>query len=531
MTRTALALPLFLLMIWGSSAQAAQKGLLKGAEDLFEKGAYAQSVAAAEKIRGGDRKLQAEVALLLAAAHSKMQAFDKALPYFERAERLGSSAPNLYYDYGQALFATQKLREAEAQFRKSIVARFKTAASAYYVGYIRQLLEDRDAAKDFYSRIQRLSSDPEEVKQPALFQLAELEFDHYSKEENKERRLRLLQAKVLPLYKEARDYAKGTPAHDQANLKIAEIERELEEITHRMVNGNPIAKKPYTLRLSQDFAYDSNVITEADGALIQVSDKDSFLSKTALLARYELIWKRTFSFTPELMTSATFHSRRSTPRVFQNDNIVIAPAMRSKWEHWSRGKPATGLMDLEFNLMLRDYEQQHKFPMFTRTWSLTLGERVTWFPTGSTTLKAGIRFTENYNPDRNAYSPSISLQQNVKIAGKYDLQNTISADYMHARNDFNDERNYKVRHNVTLTNLFWKVDVTPSLSVNLKDTMKQRETRGNEVLVNPSLAFSRPLGGGLDSSLEYAFSKNFSRSKELYQYRKHEAKMGLAYRF
>jgi tetratricopeptide (TPR) repeat protein len=509
----------------------ADQRILSEALNLFNKGAYSQSIDKAKQVKGKDSETQEKLDLFIATTYAKMQAFDKALPFYKKAENLNSKAPNLNYDMGQAYFATQNLKEAEEQFKKSIAKKFKVAASAYYVGYIRQLKEDREGAKDFYLRIQKLADDPDKVKQPALFQLAEIELEHFNKEENKTRRLKLIDRQVLPLFKNAKNFESDTPTYEAAVAKIAELERELEVITHRMVNGNPIPKKPYTLKLSQDFTFDSNVITQADGALVQVSDKDSLISKTGVLAKYQFNWRQRFSFVPELNASLTMHSRRSTPRVYQNDNISINPALRSKWEHFSRGKAATGLFDIEYAYMLRDYAQAHKFPYYSRSLNLVFGERVTWFATGSTTVKFSFKLAENYNPDRNALTPQVSFQQNVKIYGKYDLQNTFTADYLRARNDFNDEKNYKLRHNVTIPNAFEKVGVTPSLSITMKDTMKQKGNRGNELLINPSVSLSRDLIENLDSTFEYSFSKNYSKDKLNYQYTKHEIKLGAGYSF
>ncbi len=520
----------FLLFTLAARAMSPEDEILfSQANQEFQKGSYTKAILLAEKISGQDTKTQSEKAFFLATSHAKLQAFQKSLAFYKTAESLQHPAENLAYDYGQALYATQNLAEAEKQFKKSIVKKFKIGASAYYVAFLRELQEDKAGAKDFYSRIQRLQSDPDQVKQPALFQIAELEYNQHSAETNARKRLLLLK-KVLPLYKKARDFSKGTPAALQAESKIARIEQELAAEAERMINGNPLPRQAYSVRLSQDFTYDSNVITEAEGALIQVSDKDSIISETGILAKYQFNWKRRFSFIPEFYGTATFHSRRSTPQVFQNDNIVIAPALRSKWEHWSGGKAATMLLDLEYNLMLRDYEQQHKRPYYTRSLNLVLGERVNWFSCGSTTLKLALKAAENYNPERNYYSPQVTFQQNVKIFSAYDLQNTFTADYLRARNDFNDERNYKWRQSATLTDLFEKVDITPTASLTIKDTMKQKGSRGNEWLVNGSLEGSRDFGG-IEGSLEYAYTKNYSKSKDQYQYTKHEVRVGASYTF
>lgn len=443
------------------------------------------------------------------------------------------SAPSLSYDLGQALFATQQLKEAETFFKRSIVAQFKVAASAYYVAFINQLLENNPVARDYYQRIQRLSVDPDKVKQPALYQLAEMEKERVSEKlkKNDAARAKAVFQFALPLYRRARDFEIGTPTFEQAESKVKEIEAEYSALASRMRNGNPLPIKPYTLRLSQSIGYDSNVITEADQALVAVSNKDSMLSKTSVLAKYQLNFAQTFSLVPEFSSTAIFYTQRETPRVYQNDNVTLAPALRTKYEHMSHGRPATALMDLEFNLMLRDYRQQHSLPYYSRYWNLTFGERLNWFATGSTTFKAALKAYENYDPGRNFYSPQISLQQNIKIFSKWDLSNSVTVDYAHARDDINDEKNYKFRQSVALTRLIEKVDITPGYSITMKDTMKQKGSRGNEILVNPSVEIARNFVEWLDTSLEYAYSRNFSKSKTQYQYAKHEVTVTAAYSF
>lgn len=510
---------------------AESQDLLSKPAALFQKGAYSQAIEEAQKLKPSESIDQGKVQFFIGTSFAKLQQFDKAIPHYKKSVALGYEPEQIYFDLGQAYYASQKIDEADAAFKKSILKKFKVAASAYYVAYIRQMKEDRPGATDYYNRIQKLSKDPENVKQAALFQLAEMEFDKHSEEKNKQRKANLLDEYVLPLYEKVVDFSADSPLGEQAKQKIATIESEISAVNDRMVNGNPTPRKPYTLRLSQDFSYDTNVITEADEALIQVSEKDSFISKTGILAKYQWNIRKRFSVVPEFNGSITLHSRRSYPKVYQNDNISLSPAVRTKWEHFSGGKAATALFDIEYNLMLRDYEQQHKWPYYTRYINFVVGERVTWFATGSTTLKISAKFAENYNPDRNNITPAVSLGQNIKIAGRWDLQNTLSADYLRARDDFNDEINYKLSQNITFPKLFEKVDFSPSLSMTIKDTLKQKGSRGNEFLLNPSFGLSREILAALDGTFDYAFSKNYSKAKDTYQYTKHEIKLGAAYSF
>lgn len=517
----------------GAVSETNQK-ILAEAFALFKKGAYSQAADKAETIKADDRETMGTVYFFIASAHAKLQAFDKAEAFYEKTITTKHNPPGLYYDYGQALFAQQKLKEAEQAFRKSIIAKFKMGASAYYIAYIRNTLDDKKGARDFYNRIGKLSNDPDQVKQASLMQIAEMAKEDADemkdKPELKAKRKRLLEADVTNLYKRTRDYSPGTDIAKQAEAKLEEVDKELEAMVERMRNGNPLPRKSYSLIFSQDFTYDSNVTTQADAALVEVSNRDAVIWKSGFLTKYQFNWRKTVSFIPELNASISYHSRRTQPKVYSNDNISVAPALRTKIEHWSAGKAATMMLDFEFNYMLRDYRQAHQFPWYSRSYNFVIGERARWFDTGSTTLKLNLKFNENNNPARNSYSPGVSLTQLIKVADN-NLVATLSSDYLHARDDTNDERNYKIRLSTTFSKAFEKVDVTPTLAIGLKDTMKQRGGRGNELNLNPSLAFNRPLTSAIDGTLDYAYTRNYSKDERNFQYSKHEVHFGASVRF
>jgi tetratricopeptide (TPR) repeat protein len=516
-----------------STSEAGQKALAD-AFVLFSKGAYSQAIDKAEQIKATDAETRASIYFFEGNAQSKMQAFDKAVVNFRKAIQAGSLEPSVHYDLGQALFASQELKAAEAEFRISIVRKFKMGASAYYIAYIRSVLDDKPGARDFYGRISKLSHDPDKVKQSSLLQIAELSFEDATEmkadPKKKAARKRMLEGETLALYRRARDYDPATPVADQARARIGEIEGQLEEMVERMRNGNPLPRQPWALLLSQDLTYDTNVITQADQASIQVSNADALISKTGFIAKYQFSLAKTFSIIPELGSSITYHSRRSTPNVYQNDNVSISPALRTKYEHWSGGKPATLQLDLDFNLLLRDYQKAHQLPFYTRYYQTSLSERVKWFSTGNTTFKAAIKFMEYYDPSKNYYAPTLSITQLISV-GSQSLVNTLSYDYQHTRDDFNDERNYRFRTSMNFSQVIEKIDVTAAIGMYVKDTMKQKGTRGNETNLAPNVALTRPFSKHIDGMLEYTWTKNFSLSKDVYEYTKGEVHFGMSYNF
>ncbi|MGZ3695917.1 MAG: hypothetical protein ACXWQO_17640, partial [Bdellovibrionota bacterium] len=194
-------------------AESKESKQLAKAFALFQKGAYAQAITEAKAIEGSAEN-KGTVAFFLANTYAKMQELDKAVPYYKKALSFHYETPSFHYDYGQALFAAHQLKEAEAEFKKSIVAQFKIGPSAYYVAFINELLENIPVAQDFYGRVQKLKADPDKVKQPALYQLAEIERAKTveSTKGNERAKAKAAYVKALPLYVRARDYELHTAA-------------------------------------------------------------------------------------------------------------------------------------------------------------------------------------------------------------------------------------------------------------------------------------------------------------------------------
>ena len=153
-----------------------------------------------------------------------------------------------------------------------------------------------------------------------------------------------------------------------------------------------------------------------------------------------------------------------------------------------------------------------------------------WFATGSSTLKLGIKLVEYYDPSKNDYAPLVSFTQLFNVWGT-SFVNTFTFDYLHARDDSNDERNYRYRGSMSFSRVVEKIDATPSLSLFVKDTMLQKGTRGNELNLAPDLTLNRALGKNWDGTLEYTWTKNWSKSKDVYQYTQGLLHFGVSYTF
>ncbi len=505
------------------------KETLEKAFSLYKGGAYSQSVRLLEKVKSSDREVQATVAYFRGLNFAKLQDFRKATDAFRDAIRLGEKAREIHYELGQVLYADQQIDDAAKEFRRSIAADYKVAASAYYVGYLAQLKDNPKTALDFYARIQQLSSDPDKVKQPALFQTAEIQYD--SAREIKEADLRRAELKevVLPAYKRARDFESGTPTAQEAEARINEIESQL-VVNAKMRNGTAIPAKPYMARVSQDLEYDSNVVIRADGAITDVTNKDAPILRTNIFGRYQFNFGGIWSLLPELNSNIAFHMRRNTPEVYQNDNWSTTFALRGRHEHWLKEKAATGLLEAEYNYLARDYREEHKLPYYSSYWNFILGERAELFPIGPSTLKFNVKLYDSKDDTLSNVNPGVSFTQLWRL-GHIEWIHSLSFDAVRARASANDERNYKYRTSTTFIKMFWETDFTPSFAFSLKDPMEQRPTRGWEKNINPGVNFRRDVFKHAYMELDYQYTRNLSEDILNYQYRRHQVKTSFYYSF
>lgn len=500
---------------------------IETATQLFAKGSYASArdLLAGAKLGEGSQAEQAMAHYLVALSDSKLQNFDSAIKEFSQASAV--KANDYHYNYGQALFSAQKFPEAQREFKRSIVQKYKIGASAYYIAYIAQISEDDALARDFYTRIQRMAEDKDEVKQASLLQLAELDFSQAQEDKNNEKKSLKLQKRVVPAFENARDFTKDTPIAEQASHRLEDVEKIIDGLAPKMRNGTAIPKKAYNLKLSQETEYDSNVTTQGDQSTTAISNHDSMILRPDIYARYQINIAQIVSLLPEVNFTTDYHTRRDQALVYQNDSITMAPALRTKTEHMAFGSAATMLVDLESSYMLRDYQQTHTYKYYNRYVNLAIGERLRYFTTGTTSLKFGYKDYQSQDNRRNAYIPSMTLSQSTRIQDGFILQNSYTMDRTYSQDDFYDEKNYKLSSSTNFKDAMGKWDLNPSLAVSIKDTMKQKGSRGNEVTLNPSLETTRDISKIIDLSIKYAYTRTWSRDTASYQYKKHVLTLGL----
>ena len=220
---------------------------------LYKKGVYAQAI---EALTALEKKSNAGInEYWLGLCYARLQNFESSSQHFEKASRLGFQAEDLDYELGQALYATGKIKPAQEAFKRSKEKKYKVGPSLYYIGYIQQSLEDYQGALNSYNEIQKSKEDPDHIKQSALLQVAEIRFTQASGAKDK------LRTEIIPIFRKVRDFDATTPIGLQAQRRIQEIYQTISAAIPRFKNGSPISAQPGYLKFSEDFKYDSNVIT------------------------------------------------------------------------------------------------------------------------------------------------------------------------------------------------------------------------------------------------------------------------------
>ena len=468
---------------------------------------------------------------LLGICYARLQNFDQAIEHLNLALKLNSLAEDIYYELGQALFAAGRLPEAKEQFKYSIAKKFKRAESAYYIAYISESLGDQKLADDYYQRIIGLAKEESKsVRAVALFKVAELRLKRLeSQKKNKDDTWKEIQKKILPYYEHIKETMPRTAAADEAEAKFQELVVKYGKEFPRMRNGVPIPKEPFLFRFSQDIKYDSNVVSKADESTLEVTHADSFALKPGFLLRYQENIKKTWSIIPELSSEYTYYTQRDEPVVYGSDNFIIAPAIRTRMEHFLYDSPSTLLLEVEENYTLQDYLREKKLLYYNRYLNFILGERSKPFQTGSTTLKLNAKFYESKDVDTNSISIGANLSQNFRYLEEYDLSVTLDFQRKTARLPINDQNSLRIAANTNFVEVWKKTDLNPFISLTVTDTKLQRPTRGYEFSFNPGVNISREYSKHLQGKLKYNFTRNWSRDVVNYQYKRHELSLGIEY--
>ena len=487
--------------------------------ELYSNGNYAKALSVIEKIK--DFK-NGEKFYYSGLCYSKLQEYDNAILEFEKAIKAKNSNSDLYYEYGQALYAANRLRDSRLAFENSYKQKFNLSASLYYVAHISQIIEDFKKAEETYLVLVDGDGFDDKIKQISKFQLAETRLA-LLRERNltKEELSKQVDSEILFLLREALALDKNANVAREIEARSADLMKEFDLDPDLLANGKRLSPKRYNGYVFQKLKFDDNISMTNEENNITQSKEESFIFETeAFIKRDFLVSKRIVS-SPEVRLNFSQYSNQDAPAVFQNDAFLGALNLRNRFEHTIKNSPATFNFDIEFSDTLKDTDKVHKRKAYATSTTFNFGEKFTYFIYGDTGIKFKKKAFRAKNESINNDTTTFSIDQSISIGPKNLLIAFFEADYIDNFNSKTTNTNtYITRFDFIIPEILPKYTLGLALSTTITDTLEQKASRGTEFTLNPSIDFSKDISDRFKVSINYDYSKNNSKNSD-YAYQKH----------
>ncbi len=497
---------------------------LKRARDYFGQGKYGATRSSLDALGGtlkggrGNKTLIGLVSYWTGVTANRQQEYSDAIESFEQAIAVDYRPKDIYYEYGQALFALDKLPEARNAFRESLKRGHKRAVSLYYIGFISQTLRDNKRAVTFYRAIQRLpKAEQEDTVQAAEMQVGDIYLEQAEKHPDA---FKAVETYVIPQYKQAIELDPDSSLANDIRAKVITLQQKYELVLFRMRNGRPTSVPPYFLRLAQDVTYDTNPVFAAQETTNSEAKQGSLVSKTEAFGRYSFYHRNIMSISPELRFNYTRHLKREE-EIYRNDNWVMAPALRTSYEHSWGKKPASFLADFDYVYSQRDRNAEEELKFNSRVQTFTIGERVSGLVAGGdTTLRLRYRTFDSFADTSDSKTQGMALEQVIPTkVGRLWILN-FGYDQTRVDDEIFDTNTMFLRADVIFP--AWKKwQITPQVGfgLTLTDPVNNSD-RGDEKTYNPSVRFSKPLWKRYRLSFHADYMQNDSKDRESFAYKK-----------
>lgn len=522
-----LARMLFILLPVLAHAQDHRSAITAAAE-LFAQGRYQATIKELQLLEAQalNKTDEGLVSYWKGMTYNRLQNFPKAIESFQRALNLDYVPQDLHYEYGQALFASEKLQEARLQFRESLRKKFKRGVSLYYIAYLSKELGDFKKSVTFYKAIDKLGEEGQEVRQAAQVQIGDIYLQQVEKTRES---YRSIEKYVIPQYQYALGLDETSALAPTIREKILDLQRKYDLVMFKLRNGRPVADPPYLLKASLEGGVDSNVTFAPTETTVSKSDQSSAFVRAEVFGRYTFYFQDYLSLSPELRVNRTHYLNR-IPEIYRNDNYLIAPAVRGSYEHTLWEKPAAHIFDYEYAEARRDINAKKELEFSSRAHTLMLGERFNFFRMGESILRLRHRIFESFTDSLNSGTTSLVFEQMATIGSSY-LLFYLSYDRTRVDTSIYDNDSYTFRTDLILDRLFNSVTPSIGFGVTQVDPFNDKATRGSELLLNPTARLTKKFGKRWRGNLKYDYQNYNSKDKTQFAYKKSVYSFELEYLF
>ncbi len=513
---------------------ASKNALLKDAVQLFSQGKYQATVDELTRIgikltelQEQDKNLLGLISYWKGICFNRLQEYSQSIESFEKSLDYKYTPIDLHYEYGQALYASEKLSKARIQFRESLRRKFKSAVSLYYIGYISKEMGELKKAYAFFKSINKIDEkEAKEVKQASEMQIADIYLEQVEKKTDA---FKAIETVVIPQYQKALSLDKESGLAPIIQEKIVKLQRKYDLILFELRNGRPALNPPYFVRFSQELGQDTNVLFSPAGTSVSKAKQASLYSRTDVMGKYTYYHRDFFSVSPELRYTKTYYFNR-VPEIYRNDNYLIAPALRTSYEHSLWKKPASFLVDYDFNEARRDVNAEKKLVFSSRSHGITVGERFNFFSFGESTVRLRRRMLQSYVSSSNSTSTSLIFEQ-IKSLKTSTLLFYFSYDRLRVTNELYDTNAFTFRTDLIMGRVFDLFTPSFGLALTSTDPINDRDVRGRELMINPSIRITKTFMKSWRANLKYDYQKNSSKATDSFSYKKSTYALEVEYLF
>lgn len=440
-----------------------------------------------------------------------MTYYSDALKSLKKAIAENFDADDLYYEYGQALYTSEKLKQAREAFKMSVKKDYKRGVSLYYIAYISQELGDLKTAVKFYEAIEKLpDEEKKEIVQPARVQVGDIYFEQVRRRKDS---LRAIEKYVIPQYKKALEWDKESQLAQEIERKIETIEKRYDLVLFYLRNGRPTARPSYFMKHNYTYLIDDNVNTDSADTLSALDEKEysAASSQYNFFGRYSFYPNSAVSVVPQLSLGYTsYHSDEDN--IKKNNNFFITTTLQTTYEHYYNKAPATFFLDLDYTYNMDDADVDDNLEKSSDGIGVTFSEQLQFWKNNPTIFRFKYATTEALEEVNNFNTTIFTFEQLMLVNS-----NIFYLTTSYAQNEFVEEvtqnnSSLTFRLDFIMANSFKQI--SPNLYYSMTNTTYENDTE-DESLASYGINLSRSFGRNWFVFFDYSQSVNSSNDAGL----------------
>ncbi|MBC74911.1 MAG: hypothetical protein CME64_02760 [Halobacteriovoraceae bacterium] len=487
------------------------KEILQEIYSSYEKGEYEEAISLLANVSKNfenhsknHENLKGLINYWQGLCYVRLNEFEKGIDKLRLAIKENYAASDVYYEYGQALYASLELKKARIAFKKSVEAKYKMAVSMYYIGFISQEIGDLKTAASFYNAIEKLPLDEKkDVVQAARMQLAQIYLDQVRE---KGMGAVAIEEYVLPMYRKALKWDEESSLAVEIKAKIESIQRRYNLVLFQLRNGRPTARPAYFLKTNIKYSIDDNVNAYDKDTLETLKEEEysSSLYEVGAFGRYTFYPNSSFSLSPQFNFGYTKYLSEESA-ITRNDNYFFTGTLQTTYEHFFNEAPATTYLDIGYTYNADDIDEDESLEKSDTVASVTLSEQLQIWKNNPSTFR--LRYAQTNAEDANNELSSYGVVYEQAIAALNSLF------YLYTAYDKNTYAERTSEDNVSTTirldalmpdvyNLFNPNLYASTFSVDYENDAE----RGTTTLNTIGLNLNRPVGKNWFLYVDYAVS-------------------------